>query len=52
MEEEAAVTNVLAEACSAGPDYRRELRLLIDFLVVSGLVADEWPIASSETGHR
>lgn len=40
MEEEAAIS-VLADACSAAPEYRKELRMLVEFLAASGLVQRE-----------
>src|SRR3984885_3110238 len=40
IEEEAEIT-VLAEASAAPPEYKKELRMIIDFLVVGGVVRRE-----------
>jgi hypothetical protein len=40
MEEETAIT-VLAEACSAAPEYKKELRMILDFMVAGGVVRRE-----------
>jgi hypothetical protein len=38
IEEDAAIT-ILAEACSAAPEYRKELKQIIEFLCAGGVVA-------------
>jgi hypothetical protein len=40
IEEESAVT-ILAEASSASPEYKKELRMILDFLVAGGIVRRE-----------
>jgi hypothetical protein len=40
LEEETAIT-ILAEAASAGPDYKKELRMILDFMVAGGVVRRE-----------
>jgi hypothetical protein len=39
--EEKTAIGVLAEACSAGPEYEKELRMLIEFMAAGGLVIRE-----------
>jgi hypothetical protein len=39
--EEKLAVNILAEACGACPDYERELRMLIEFLAIGGVVQRE-----------
>jgi hypothetical protein len=38
MEEEVVITTVFAEAAAAGRDYRRNLQMLVEYVVASGLV--------------
>jgi hypothetical protein len=40
IEEKAAIA-VLAEACSAPPDYEKELRMLLEFMAAGGLIVRE-----------
>jgi formylmethanofuran dehydrogenase subunit D len=40
LSEDAAISE-LAEAASAGPDYRKQLRILIDYMLASGLIQRE-----------
>lgn len=40
LEEETAIT-ILAEACSAAPEYKKELRMILDFMVAGGVVRRE-----------
>jgi hypothetical protein len=40
IEEETAIT-ILAEACSAVPEYKKELRMILDFMVAGGVVKRE-----------
>lgn len=40
LEEETAIT-ILAEACSAAPEYKKELRMILDFMAAGGVVRRE-----------